>query len=129
MPWVPRPYAYAGGAAPHPTRPSGRTGRGGLRGAMVCLVLGDQTSRELFFLCPRRDLAVQSPVTEAAEGFADSWAARDAEGEEVVAVEVGAFVAGVRGGVEAAGAGWWLFVEGGAGPKGAGRAGGGGAGG
>src|SRR2546425_10433488 len=107
-----------GGAAPHPTRPSGRTGRGGLRGAMVCLVLGDQTSRELFFLCPRRDLAVQSPVTEAAEGFADSWAARDAEGEEVVAVEVGAFVAGFREGVGEGGGGCWVGAEGGGRPKG-----------
>jgi len=85
---------------------------------MVCLVLGDQTSRELFFLCPRRDLAVQSPVTEAAEGFADSWAARDAEGEEVVAVEVGAFVAGFREVVEEAVADCWIVAEGGARPKG-----------
>src|SRR5207249_2742783 len=85
---------------------------------MACLVaFREEAADEALLALARSGLAVEPLGPEAAYEVAELRALGNAEGEEVVAVEVGAFVTGFREVVEDAVADGWIFREGSEGPE------------
>ena len=85
---------------------------------MACLVaFREEAADEALLAFARSGLAVEPLGPEAAYEVAELRALGNAEGEEVVAVEVGAFVTGFREVVEDAVADGWIFREGSEGPE------------
>src|SRR5947208_926261 len=85
---------------------------------MACLVaFREEAADEALLAFARSGLAVEPPGPEAAYEVAELRALGNAEGEEVVAVEVGAFVTGFREVVEDAVADGWIVREGSEGPE------------
>src|SRR5438552_2351347 len=85
---------------------------------MACLVaFREEAADEALLALARSGLAVEPLGPEAAHEVAELRALGNAEGEEVVAVEVGAFVTGFREVVEDAVADGWIVREGSEGPE------------
>src|SRR5437899_12256816 len=85
---------------------------------MACLVaFREVAAYEALLAFARSGLAVEPLGAEAAYEVAELRGLGNAEGEEVVAVEVGAFVSVFREVVEDAVADGWIFREGSEGPE------------